>query len=516
MDDQPSLFAALWRFKFLIAGAAILAAVAGYFLSAQSPAVYRAEGLVLLTDPRTGNSAATELSLFWNPTRYLSNQAEVMRSPIVLDRAAESLGGDITAEDLADDVSVSPATDVDALNVDATAGDTQSPVDMVNAVVEAYGEVTSEEVLRTAEVTTASLESTKAQLQARLVELDALIAENPDDSALDAERQSTRESLIDVDTRIKDIETQALLYGTGIQLYIDPQPPAAQIAPTPARNAAIAFVLAALAAGAFAWWRAEQDQRADSKDVAARVLDAPLLASVPDFSLAKAWAPAPTVTNPDSSAAEAFHFALSSLSFVLEERGGRSVVITSAGPGDGKTVTALNLAIAAMKDGRRPLLIDADERMQGLTTLAGIADHPSPNGRIGHGYEWPITAEETIDFIAAGRDLGADVSGYFRSVEFRRAFHDITAERDLVIVDAPPVMSASETAELAAEVDAVVLVVDRGTPLRHLEDARERIELTGTPIVGYVFNRADNAGSGYYAYGYAAPKPKQPKATTEG
>jgi Mrp family chromosome partitioning ATPase len=158
-----------------------------------------------------------------------------------------------------------------------------------------------------------------------------------------------------------------------------------------------------------------------------------------------------------------------------------------------------------MKDGRRPLLIDGDERMQGLTRLAGITDHPSPNGRIGHGYEWPITTDETIDFIAAraAASVGTSPATSAPASSARRS-GPITDHRELVLIDAPPVMSASETADLASQADGVVLVVDRGTPLRHLEDARDRIALSGTPIIGYVFNRADIGGSNYYPYGYAA------------
>jgi len=257
-------------------------------------------------------------------------------------------------------------------------------------------------------------------------------------------------------------------------------------------------VLGALAAGAFAWWRAEQDQRADSKDIPADILDAPLLAVVPEFESVGAWAPAPTVTHVESAAAESFHFALSSLTFVLEQMDGRSVVVTSADPGDGKTVVALNLAVAAMKDGRSPLLIDADERRKGLTRLAGLSEHAAVGVAIGMGHRWTITPTEEIDFVASGRDLGGDTAGYFRTMEFRKELQSAMAGRDIVIIDTPPVMSASETADLASEVDAVVLVVNQGSPLRDIADARDRIALSGTPIVGYIFNRASSKDASYH------------------
>jgi Mrp family chromosome partitioning ATPase len=459
--------------------------------------VYEAEGVVLLTDPRTGGATATELSLLWNPNRYLRNQEAVMQSPAVMDRAAEILGDPYTADDVAESISVRAESDVDALTVSATSEDSIEPVDMVNATVQAYSEIISEQVLANAENTTAGLETSKTLLTIQLEELDQQVAENPDDSALLGEQKSAKDALIDVDSRIRSITTNALLYGTGIQLYIDPQPPAIQIAPTPARNAAIAFVLAALASGVYAWWRAERDQRADNKDIPAAILGAPLLAVVPEFESVQAWAPAPTVTHPDTAAAEAYNFALSSLSFVLDQTGGRSVLITSPSAADGKTSAALNLAVAAMKDGRSPLLIDGDERAGGLTRLAGIETNGHQSGPVGHGVSWAITPSDHLDFIAAGRNLEGDTAGYFRSVEFRKGLHSVMEGRDLVLIDSPPVMSASETADLAAEVDAVVLVVRENESLHEIADARDRLLLSGTPIVGYIFNRATHKTDNY-------------------
>ena len=257
-------------------------------------------------------------------------------------------------------------TDLDAMSVSSEGTDSRQTEAMVDSTVEAYGFVIASRC-QAPQTGSPQAPGVCTDLEVEINAIEAQLEENPDNAVLGAQLTAATQQLIDINGRIADLRTEALLYGSGVQLYLSPNAPGSQIAPRPLRNAAIAFILGALAAGAFAWWKAEQDQRADTKDVAAGVLDAPLLASVPDYSEVHAWAPAPTLTHPDSSASEAYHFALSSLSFVMEENGGRSVVVTSAGPDEGKTVTALNLAIAAMKDGRRPLLIDGDERARGLT-----------------------------------------------------------------------------------------------------------------------------------------------------
>ena len=70
-------------------------------------------------------------------------------------------------------------------------------------------------------------------------------------------------------------------------------------------------------------------------------------------------------------------------------------------------------------------------------------------------------------------------------------------------------MSASETADLAAEVDGVVLVITENESMRDISDARDRIALTGTPILGYIFNRATHRADGY-VYGYGTRKASDP------
>ena len=107
----------------------------------------------------------------------------------------------------------------------------------------------------------------------------------------------------------------------------------------------------------------------------------------------------------------------------------------------------------------------------------------------------------TVPFVAAGSEVHGSTAGYFRSAAFRTALPTLADAYDLVIVDSPPVMSAAETADLAAQADGIVLVVRNGTPLRDLDDAHQRLSMSGTPLLGYVYNRARGKSHGY-GYGY--------------
>ena len=380
-------------------------------------------------------------------------------------------------------------------------------VAVVNAVAAAYEDVVEQGISTRVDSAIATLEQSKVDLIIRIAEIDAELTSNPDDATLSAQRTAAVSQLVALDTRIESLGTDATIYGSGVQLYVAPGVPTSPVQPKPRRNAAIAMVLGVIAAGAWAWWRSEKDQRADDRNTPAAILDAPLLAVVPEYSDVGANGPNPADANPESGAAEAYHFAVSSLSFALEQIDGKTVVITSTAPGDGKSVTALNIAFAAAKDGRRPLLNDADERARGLTRLSGLGIGLGltdlANGRptadvIG---EWQMINATSLPFVPAGSRLDDSAAAYFRSSAFREALPQLADGYDMVIIDTPPAMSAAETSDIASQADGVVLVVSAGTPLRDLHDARQRLSIARTPILGYIFNRAKGS-SGAYGYGY--------------
>ena len=263
----------------------------------------------------------------------------------------------------------------------------------------------------------------------------------------------------------------------------------------------------------------ERDQ-VENRNTPAAVLDAPLLGTVPEYSTAKVKGPAPTVTDPTSIVAESYHFIVSSLKLALEAIEGNTVVVTSTGPEDGKTVTSLNLAVAAAGSGQQPLLIDADERTLGLTTLANLANVPgltdldvSDDNATDLIRQWGVGAQTEMLFVPAGSSRSTDPARFFRSPAFQQAMPALTEGQSLVIVDAPPILAVAETTDIAHQADAVLMVVCEGTSQKQLEEARSRIALTGKPIIGYVYNRATDASKktryGYgYGYGAAVTKTK--------
>jgi Mrp family chromosome partitioning ATPase len=225
-----------------------------------------------------------------------------------------------------------------------------------------------------------------------------------------------------------------------------------------------------------------------------------LLAEVPVFDGKQGG---PRIAPSDTAAAEAFQLAISAIALILEDTPSPTLVVTSARPNDGKTLVALNLCAVAGSNGQPTLLVDADERARGLTLLAGATAN---TGLPDLAFRTDVALADCIRQVAVGDakfnllTAGTkphDTAGFFRSSGFRETLSTLRGQAELTLIDSPPILAVADTVNIASQADGVVMVVDRGTPMRMLRDARDRLDLAGVPIVGYVFNRSHLRGRGY-------------------
>ncbi len=503
----PGLLRSMWRHRWLVTAGTVLAVAVAVGASMLQPVLYEGRAELLLLDP--GDEGVFEKSAaFVDPTRYVRNQAEFASSSEVLLRAGTLAGRDLSLEELHERVTVEPAIDLDLLVVTALDPGAERAAELANAVGAAYQDLTAGAVRQDAGEAIDELEQSQRQLRRRIEALEARMDAEPADETLRTLRDGLVVELLRLQRRERQILVDQDIDNSGVQLFERAAEPEDPVQPNPVRNGLLAAVLALVTLGAFSWWRAEHTLTADHRQDPAPVLRAPLLGEVPDFEAAGVQAPHPTVSAPMSVAAEAYRFVVSSLHFVLTESGESSVLVTSAGPGDGKTVTALNMAAAAARDGGRVVLVDADERAQGLTRLSGLdaerglvdlGDPERPRGDCVHSLRLSDALQVGLVPIGSG---SADDDGFFRASAFRRAMQRAREGADLLVVDSPPLLAVADASAIAGQVDGIVLVVVRGTPLRLLQEVRHRLEFVGTPVLGYVFNRSDPRRRGYGAAGY--------------
>jgi capsular exopolysaccharide synthesis family protein len=185
----------------------------------------------------------------------------------------------------------------------------------------------------------------------------------------------------------------------------------------------------------------------------------------------------------------------------------RTILCTSALVGEGKTVTAVNLALTlALSYRRRVLLVDADMRRPQVHTALGL---PNETGLFDaleaeRDRKLPVVAVSThLSVLTAGHP-GPDPVPVLTSERLGRVLDEASSQFDWVIIDSPPVLLMPDAGLLMAKVDAALLVVGAGsTPYRMV---RRTVEALGRDrILGVVMNRTadallQGAYGGYYGY----------------
>ncbi len=187
------------------------------------------------------------------------------------------------------------------------------------------------------------------------------------------------------------------------------------------------------------------------------------------------------------------------------ERNIRSLLLTSATPGEGKSTAIIHLAVAHAEQGRRTLIIDADLRRPGvhhrlnLEGLVGLSNvllgEVTWQETVSRSDQWP-----NLDVLPAGRASrrASDLVGSMM-VDI---LDEATRDYDLVLVDAPPLLGFAEAMQIATAVDGVVVVAKAGqTSRRAVATVLATLARLRANVIGLVLNRVSkNDSHGYYYY----------------
>lgn len=183
------------------------------------------------------------------------------------------------------------------------------------------------------------------------------------------------------------------------------------------------------------------------------------------------------------------------------ERTLRTMVVTSAVPGEGKTLTAANLALTLSESfKRRVLLIDGDLRKPMLATLFGCVEAEGlANLLAGDDRAAPIVrVSERLSVLFGGRS-DVDPVGSLTSERMRHLLGDAAEEFDWVIVDTPPAALLPDASLLAGLVDGVLFVL-RATSTPSATVQRALAALTPDRVIGVILNQADKQSLKEYGY----------------
>lgn len=295
---------------------------------------------------------------------------------------------------------------------------------------------------------------------------------------------------------------------TVVARVIEPATPAAfQSSPNKQRDAILgAFAGVLLAALAIIVWTL-LDTRVRSEEALRRITDLPVLGAIPQRKDVQRRAI--VVAEPNGTSAEAYRRVRSSLRFAAVEHDISAIAVTSSIPGEGKTSTAVNLALTYAEAGMRVLLVDADlrrpmvaetlglENSVGLTTmLVGAVVFEDAALQWGDTSLWVLPAGEVppnpAELLASARmtDL------------LRELHHDF----DMMVVDTAPLLSVADATIISQSVDTTIVVADvTKVHLAQLARSLEALDRARAQVAGVVFSRVKRQRGDDYNYYYYGP-----------
>jgi protein-tyrosine kinase len=192
---------------------------------------------------------------------------------------------------------------------------------------------------------------------------------------------------------------------------------------------------------------------------------------------------------PRSAAAEAYRTLSTNIQFSSLDRDVKTLLVTSVGQDEGKSIVLANLAITMAESGRSVVMIDCDLRHPSLHTVFGVSDQPGLTSMVlNPDLAAPLVATSVpnVSLLPAG-PLPPNPAELISSERFTRVLEAIGAGVDCVLIDAPPVVAVTDATILAARVDGVLLVVDSGRTRRDpARRAREQLQRVGARLLGVV------------------------------
>ena len=578
------------RQKWLIIEAVVIVAVVAGLLSSLKTPVYQASARVLLrpNDPNEQLYPGYSVSLYNDPDRYVSAQIDIIQSEGVARDAAKVLKTTGDPKALLGEMSASQAGTSDIISITGSSIDPARAKSVANAFANAYIENRRQFAVASLKRAYDDIDKRLQDLQAKIADYDRQIGDgglqpsagatagnvqsgvpgsgiaNPaqapniptgtpgtglndgaqptTDNTLKAARYAAATQYQSLYYRQQELLVDMNLKRGEAELVSEADTPTVPVSPKPKRDAMLGGFLGLLLGLGVAFLREQIDDRIRSRDELEAEIGLPVLAELPNDDLA-AHEPnrLAVIEQPLGGLAEATRSLRTSVNFLAIEQPLHRIVVTSPGPGDGKSLVAASLAVAYAQAGHNTVLVSADLRKprlaqmfggvksKGLTgVLADLAATPLPkptpakssngngNGRAKtvttDAYEPVVPSEvvqnaleatgvENLYLLPAGQTPpnSAELLGSSRMTEVLTELSQIA---DIVILDTPPLLAVTDAAVLAGKVDGILLVAAMDETHRGaLRRAKAALATSPARVLGVVLNKVEGK-HGYYNYGY--------------
>jgi capsular exopolysaccharide synthesis family protein len=418
--------------------------------------------------------------------------ARVMSAPDVRQRALEELG---TRTNIS--LSATPLSQADIIAATATARSPSQAAEAANAYARVFVKQRTE--------------GFQNELQEKIRSLTTRAA------AIPASQRAVNPQYATLQGNLATLSTYLGGGDPSVNVLRTATPPASPSSPHPRLSIAVAFIAALLLGCGAAIAREFFSPRLSDEDELRLTHRLPILARIPRLRnrVARGYLSGRGVLPGDAWKG---YRTLRAVLANAGDRGGypRSILITSATPGDGKTMTAVNLAITLAAADLRVILVDGDFHRPMVSSIFNVTSRRDGLTRL-------LAGDDAVDDVLVPAPSHAGLRLLLGTREhahhlhlldtdrFRGMLSDLERQADVVVVDSPPVPEVAEALAMADAVEAVLISVRLGHTRRdRLELLRELLARRGVAPLGFVVSARARSESGESYYDYASEPPAPP------
>ncbi len=510
------------RHKLAVVLCVVLTTAAALAYSINQSPLYEASASVLVSAGGAGSvlSDLPGIAPSTDPARFAATQVGLARLPIVARRTVEATGLQEDAGAFLARSSVAPQSDADILQFTVSHGESEVAASLATAYARQFTRYRNELDVQAIRSTRASVVRTLSELARGGQQKSALYGQLSED--------------------LRRLDAAEALQGSAAVL-VQPAIGAAQVRPQTKRNVALGLILGLIYGLGLAFLIERLDTRMRTADQVETSLGLLALGELPEPPGSKDGRSS-MLSFPHGPYAESVRKLRANVEFVTRDSLPRTLMVTSAVQGEGKTTVAVDLAVALARSGRNVALVDLDARVPRLggaigldqRLRRGLADVVSDGDQLSRvlvGVSLSTTPERPasvsgdrvaaerwnpvgsrsdrrvpagaatasfgmdedgqLDVLTFGSRMPADPGDFVGSNAVRRVVQQLAAEHDVVIIDTPPLLPVSDSRSISEYVDAALIVCGlRTSGRRNMRTLRKLLGVLPTTVLGVVVTGA--------------------------
>ena len=443
LQDLVRLLRARWLIVFIVALAGVLGAVA---LSLATTPLYQASTRLYVS-----TSAGSSLSDLYQGNRLSQDRvlsyAKLLTGETLAQRTIDKLGLDMSAGELQEHITASAEPSTVLLNVEVLDASAVRARDIANTLSDEFVVLARE---------------------------------------LETPEEGTRPDALVV------VEHRASI-------------PESPVVPKTMRNIALGLALGVLLGVGLAVVRNLLDNTVKDRETLDEITGAGTVGTIP-LDKERRSNPAISFDKDNSAIAEAFRKLRTNLQFLAVDNPPRVIVVTSSMPAEGKTTTAINIALALAEAEHNVVLVDGDMRRpmvhNYLDLLAPVGFSTVLSGGATLDESLQKTSFPGLTVLTSGA-IPPNPSELLGSLAAKKLLSELRGQFDYVIIDSTPLLAVTDAALLAASADGVLIIARFGQTKRdQLSHAVGNLEDVGASVLGAVFAMTPRRGNASYGYGY--------------